>query len=59
MNNLVMLINWVLASDEGNPFIPKDSGPFGNASEMAFVFVGVVLLFVIGYGVAKMIWGED
>lgn len=33
--------------------------PFENVSEGAFVFVAVVLLLVIGYGVAKMIWGED
>lgn len=33
--------------------------PFENASQTAFIFVAVVLFLVIGYGVAKMIWGED
>ena len=46
-------------SEEGNPFIPKDSGPFGNISEMALTFTIVITLLIIGYGVAKMIWGKN
>jgi hypothetical protein len=48
-----------LASGKSNPGIMSDSGFLGNPSQMAFIFVAVVLVLVLGYGVARMIWGED
>ena len=41
--------------------LDRHSSPdfFENINEGAFIFVVVVVVLVIGYGVAKMIWGED
>ena len=42
---------------DGNQFVPVPI-PF-NATQGALIFVGVILVFVIGYGLAKWIWGGD
>ena len=56
---LVEIGNTVLRGGDGNPFVPREHGGTMNLSESAFIFVIVITLLIVGYGIAKMIWGED